>query len=263
MESFKKFYQENKDISAEDYHKLYDTLNRWSRDLASVNTQEMSFLKKFQPFFHYKGPLYRVIWLTPHKKYTLQQLKQLDAKQEVLSYKSAKHVESSWSRSSDRVKMFAQDFLEDDATSNFTEFEDQNIQQIITVLCKQLGEGFHVAKFYAEYVKRFGDMSQDPIAKSAEIEEVIAPYNNTMQANIAFKVFGAPGIINRPKEGESVVSDEKYTYPEPPVNTWPVYDHPTKGVVEPRWNGKTGAWVWPAWFVKWCKQEGIAIPSSR
>ena len=54
MKSFKQFFAEaTTSLTDEDYKRLYDILDRWSIDVRSVSSEEMSLVRRFQSFFSY------------------------------------------------------------------------------------------------------------------------------------------------------------------------------------------------------------------
>ena len=214
MKSFKQFFAEAiTSLTDEDYKQLYDILDRWSVDVRSVSSEEMSLVRQFQSFFSYTGLMHRVVWLTPHKELEQKEINQINTKQDIMSYERL-HSEHSWSKSLQKVKVFAHEFLENDF--QFSDFEDKDIQQLIAVFCKQSGTGFDIQKFYKAYNKKFGITSPpvDAISKSAEIQEVVAPIDEaSFEAKPVKMIFDQPGVVNR--SGKPVVGGGGPKYVEP------------------------------------------------
>ena len=214
MKSFKQFFAEaTTSLTDEDYKQLYYILDRWSVDVRSVSSEEMSLVRQSQSFFSYTGLMHRVVWLTPHKELEQKEINQINTKQDIMSYERL-HSEHSWSKSLQKVKVFAHEFLENDF--QFSDFEDKDIQQLIAVFCKQNGTGFDIQKFYKAYNKKFGITSPpvDAISKSAEIQEIVAPIDEaSFEAKPVKMIFDQPGVINR--SGKPVVGGGGPKYVEP------------------------------------------------
>ncbi len=215
MMSFKKFFTEAVSLSITDKEckQLYDILNKWSVDISDVSSKEMSFVRQFQHLFSYTGLMHRVLWLTPYKELEQKEINQINTKQDIMSYERL-HAEHSWSKSLQKVKTFAHEFLQSDF--QFSDAEDKEIQQLITVLCKQNGTGFDIQTFYKAYNKRFGITSPPPdaISKSADIQEILAPIDDaSFEAKPAKMIFDQPGAINR--SGKPVVGGGGPKYIEP------------------------------------------------
>jgi hypothetical protein len=186
-------------LTDEQFNTLYDIVNRWSSGVEQVKTEEMSVIKQYQPLFEYKGNMHRVIWLTPYKELSKQEINKLDVKQSLSQYKHL-HTEFSWGKSLEKIKNFAYDYLSE---MFFEELEDQKIQQLITVLCKQRGTGFDIQKFLNAYNNHFKktDYNPNPIGSAAEIEEVIAPFfTETLAAKVVKNIDDIPGILNRSED---------------------------------------------------------------
>ena len=236
MKSFKQFFAEaTTSLADEDYKRLYDILDRWSVDVRSVSSEEMSLVRQFQSFFSYTGLMHRVLWLTPHKELEQKEIDQINTKQDIMSYERL-HSEHSWSKSLQKVKTFAHEFLESDF--QFSDAEDKDVQQLITVLCKQNGTGFDIQKFYKAFNKKFSITSPPPdaISKSADIQEILAPINDeSFEAKPVKMIFDQPGVINR--SGKPVVGGGGPKYIEPHLRP-KVYN--ASG--DDSWNGKK-LWV--------------------
>lgn len=186
-------------ITDEQFNSLYDIINRWSLSVEQIKPEEMLVIKQYQPLFEYKGIMHRVVWLTPYKELSKQEINKLDVKQSLSQYKHL-HSEFSWGKNLDKIKDFAYGHLSE---MYFEELDDQKIQQLITVLCKQKGIGFDIQKFYNAYNIRFKKTgyNPNPIGNAAEIEEVIAPFfAETLAAKVVKNIDDMPGILNRSED---------------------------------------------------------------
>lgn len=164
------YWQESRDAAV----MIKPFIAKWVQNTFDASKEQLEQFKAATKVFKYEGDMYRYIEVWDKAKLTEKQLNQRILKH---AYPIA-----SWSRTQDGLEDFLFDRSEDgDIDYDF----DTPVCHSIT--CEQIGKGFDV-EYFCRFLKnnnlyepgeitRFDQTGDAVIERSAEVREIIAPYN--------------------------------------------------------------------------------------